>query len=368
MAKVELDITPDGEEIRVDIRCLDTELHGTAAHVEILFKAEVRDKRPVNTEQQLHRAEFTLGAATHSERCSRDRLARYYSHDGEQLALKLVARVVVDDGVFFDSKFEAEHPWPLPGGPRSLQGDPKQMDPKDTFSFIANLAALPARNKLIVLGLLVIGGIVVLGNLVLGYHDEFVPEAQTLFYDHSGDDGSESPIMKALVGSGSAGVGVWLAIMFQLRKYMRFELKAHPTIRRDSRLRIADLVEGEARVKLENVVIRVVACNRECGAYKRGSGTSERTVTFKKPINAVLLYERRILQIPPHRPLAMYIDGEVDFRPMFDLLLPPLKIGSNHGIDVAWEVQFLHPLFVDHELDGDSATLAWEDFMPESAR
>ena len=173
--------------------------------------------------------------------------------------------------------------------------------------------------------------------------------------------------MKSLFGSGGAGVGVWLAIMFQLRKYLRFELKQHGPIRRDSRYRLSDLVDGEARVPLQDVVVRVVACNRECGAYKRGSGTSERTVTFKKPIRAIKLFERRILQIPPHRPIGMYLDGEVDFRPMFDALLPPLKLGRDHGIDVCWEVQFLHPRFVDHELDGGTEGLRWEDFVERPA-
>ena len=83
-------------------------------------------------------------------------------------------------------------------------------------------------------------------------------------------------------------------------------------------------------------------------------------------MNAVVLYERRILQIPAHRPLSMYIDGDVDFRPMFDLLLPPLMVSSSHGVDVAWEVQFLHPKFVDHELGGDAAALDWEDFVPST--
>lgn len=366
MAKVELSITPEDDDLRVDARCLDDDLHGKDAELVLVFKAEVKDKRPVHSERELLRHKFTVSGATQTVRCSRSQLDRHYGHDGKQLALKVVARLEVDDGILFDSTFKADHLLPLQGGDRPLRGDPKQMDPKDVFSFIANVAVLPMRNKMIVLGLLIGGGFVVVGNMLLGFHDEFVPEAQTYFYDHSGSDGSESPIMKALMGSGAAGAGIWMAIMFQLRQYMRFQMKPHPRIGRDTRLRLSDLVEGEAKVKLENVVVRVVACNRECGQYKRGSGTKERTVSFKNPINAVLLYERRILQIPPHRPLGMYLDGEVDFRPMFDLLLPPLMLGSSHGIDVAWEVQFLHPKFVDHELDADCSSLAWEDFIPDS--
>ena len=207
-------------------------------------------------------------------------------------------------------------------------------------------------------------GLVVIGfNTLLGVHDQFVPESQTYFYDHRGDDGSESPLMKSLVGSGATGLSIWLAIRAQLRKYMRIALKKNEAPRRGMRISAADLIEGESRVPLEQITVRVVACNRECGQYKRGSGTKERTVSFRKTTRAVKLYEKFLAHVPAHVPLQTYLDGEIDFEPMFASLYPPLMVTGSHGVEVAWEVQLLHPKFVDQELPGPNKDLAYEDFL-----
>ena len=45
-----------------------------------------------------------------------------------------------------------------------------------------------------------------------------------LYSHYDGDGGSESPLVKALFGSGALGAGVWFLIRRQLRKYMKFHL------------------------------------------------------------------------------------------------------------------------------------------------
>lgn len=361
-AQIELERTADGG-LALSLKVLDPALLGHTASVRLHLQAQVKDKRPVHASRTLFERVWLLERAEVRFELPHDLLAECYSYDGAQLELRLCSQLKVDDALIFDSSAEQLHGLPLPGPPRPSGDDPKLMDPKDAFSLLANFAVLPPRNKLRVALLLLIGGFIALGNLVVGWHDEFVPEAQTLFYDHRGEDGSESPLIKALVGSGGVGLTVWLAVMAQLRRYMRFELKSHPPIRRGMRLRMADLVEGESHVALRDVVVRVIACNRECGAYKRGSGTSERTVTFKTPFRAVKLFERRILQIPARHPIGPYIDGEVEFDRLFDTLYPPLQVSDSHGIDIRWEVQLLHPLFVDQELEGDSKGLRYRDFI-----
>ena len=61
--------------------------------------------------------------------------------------------------------------------------------------------------------------------------------------------------------------------------------------------------------------------------------------------------------------LQTYLDGEIDFEPMFASLYPPLMVTGSHGVEVAWEVQLLHPKFVDQELPGPNKDLAYEDFL-----
>lgn len=364
MAKADIIFEPNsagGGEVR--IRLNDRSALGKQARLVVRLKAKVRDSRAVNAERVLHQQAFALAREVIVLAIPDGALSEVYSYQGKQLELRLQLRLVIDDGVLFDSEVESEHPMKLGDRPRLGHDQGQMMDPKDAFDFFANLSAIPARNRMITLALTLVGGVVVIANALIGLHDEMVPEVQTLFYDHSGSDGSESPLMKALTGSGVLGAAIWMAIKMQLRKYMQFALKAHPPLVRGLRLPASSLIDGVARVDLEDITVRVVACNRECGQYKRGSGTKERTVSFRTATRAVKLYERYIALVPAQDQLALHLDGEIDFEPMFAQLYPPLKVGSSHGVEVAWEVQLLHPKFVDHEIDGAVGDLRYADFL-----
>jgi len=364
MAKADIRFEPNpagGGEVR--IRLNDRSALGRRAKLAVKLKAHVHDSRAVHAERVLHQQALTLDREVVSLTVPDGQLSEVYSYHGKQVDVRLQLLLTIDDGVLFDSEVETEHPLRLGDRPRLGHDHGHLMNPKDAFDFFANLSAIPARNRMITLALTLVGGVVVIANALLGLHDEFVPEAQTLLYDHSGSDGSESPLMKALAGSGVLGAAIWMAIKLQLRKYMRFALKAHAPLRRGLRLAARDLIDGVARVDLEDVTLRVVACNLECGQYKRGSGTKERTVSFRTPTRAVKLYERYLALVPANVHLALYLDGEIDFEPMFAQLYPPLKVGSSHGVEVAWEVQLLHPKFVDHEVDGAVGDLVYADFL-----
>jgi hypothetical protein len=111
--------------------------------------------------------------------------------------------------------------------------------------------------------------------------------------------------------------------------------------------------------------VRIVACNMEKGQYKRGSGTDERTVSFEEPIRAVMLYEKHIPFVPASMPIKTYLDDTISFDPMFSALYPPFMISDSHGMDVHWEVQLLHPRYVDHELVGKKQRFSYHDFLDE---
>ncbi len=361
-ASIQLEPRPDGGGI-ARIRVLDSQVLGKQAKLIMQLKAKVHDSRAVNSSRQLAELPLTLSAVDIEVELPAGCFRQVYSYRGSKIDVHPELRLEIDDGVLFDSSVDYAHELPLGTRPRVTHDSGELMDPKDAFNFFANLSAIPPRNRMITLALTLIGGVVIIANALLGLHDQFVPEAQTFFYDHSGSDGSESPLMKALVGCGALGTAIWVAIKMQLRKYMRFGLKPVGAPRRGQKLALRDLVDGVARVPLEDITFRVIACNRECGQYKRGSGTKERTVSFRTPTRAVKLYERYVALVPANTPLAMYLDGEIDFEPMFGDLYPPLEVGSSHGVEVAWEVQLLHPKFVDHELEGPTAGLAYEDFL-----
>lgn len=341
----------------------DPDLLGHEAELSIHLRVEVLDSRPVNSEREIFRTSFRLDSATQEIPLPPEAL-RCYSYEGSQIRMEVVARLKVDDSLFFDSKAEERQDLALGDKPR-LREDPKELiEPKDAFDFIANFEAIPVKNRGIVSILMAIAAVVILVNSFIGFHDQMSPERETYFYSHRDSDGdSQSPFFNSLLGSGTAGALLWVAIRRQLRTYMKFQMSSPPHLRRDTVVPAGELLRGVARVPLEDIEVRVVAANRERGQYKRGSGTKERTVSFSTPVRAVVLYRQHLRRLPAGAPIQTYLEGEVSFEPMFAALYPPLMAGSHHGVDVVWEAQLLHPLFVDQELQGKTDGLVYEDFL-----
>jgi hypothetical protein len=339
----------------VELHVSDPDLAGKRATVRIERRAKVKRSNPVHKSEVLVERDIALVAGVQAVPIG-DAIAGVFCYAGADLDLGLVARVTVDDGVIFDTKVEVDLPdlGALP--PRSQVPDARSVhSPPDRFDFFANLRAIPVKARAIVLGLLLVGGPVIAINALVGVRDQFQPEDRVWFYDHTGDDGSESPAVKALAGSGAVGMALWLAIRAQLRKYMRFEARwPLARLERGSRCRADEIVSGEAGVALEQVRVRVVAYNREHGQHRveEGSGKNRRTVTreFTSDGRGVVLFDRLLPYVPAGDRLAAHLDAEIEFAPVFDALYPPCRIGGTHGLSLAVEAQLLHPAYVDHDV------------------
>lgn len=337
---------------------------GHQAVFKLLRQVFVHDSRGIHHYQELLRHEFSVQDSS-LELPLPSSVEPRFAYVGQEISIRLVARLEVDDGVLFDTTAEAEIALPeLPRDAPHHENGKDLIEPKDHYNLSANFAAIPFKNKLLVLGLLIIGGLVALGNAAIGVHDELVHESAVVFYDHHGSDGSESPIMKSLAGSGGLSVTLWLIIRAQLRRYMTIKMKdAQWVPARDLTISIGDVFEGVARVPLEKITIRVVAVNLEKGQYKRGSGTKERTISFSTPKRGVVLFEQFMPYVPAGMSLQHYVHGQIDFTPVFDSLFPPVEAGGSHGLALAWEVQLLHPMFVDQELKGKVEGIDWREFF-----
>ena len=353
---------PD-DDLRITVAVHDRDLVGHEAEFQVFVETEVHDRRAIDEDKVLYRRKLRL--AGHHELGVPRAKVRAYTYSGPHLDLVLHARLVVDDSLLFDTKISERLALEL-GMKVPVTTDAKTLvEPPDGFLFFRNLAAIPAHNQVVTLALAVVGGLVMAVSAIVGIHDQFVPESATWLFSHYDSDGdSSSPLAAGLTGSGVVGTAVWFMIRAQLRRYMKFHLRRLPQrIRPGDRVRAASLFEGRSRVPLRGVTLRVVASNLECGQYRRGSGTSTRTVSFREPVRGVVLYEKRAMQIPAQVPLAGYFPGEVDFDRMFATLYPPFKLSSSHGVDVHWEIQLLHPEFVDQELEGPTELFAYEDFL-----
>ena len=356
---------PDGCVVQLFVR--DPQLAGRKGSLKIEQNAKVKRSSPVHKSVVLAEEAFTLQPGQNLLRLGKV-LDAVFAYSGAKLDLELKARIEIDDGVIFDTKLELDLTPHCLLPQRSAVPDHKGVhSPRDRFSFIANLRAIPAKARMTVLWLIFVGGPVVLINGLVGARYQFVPESQVWFYDHTGDDGSESPLMKALMGSGAAGFALWMAIRAQLQKYMRFGARLPGSrVRRGERCKVAEMIEGEARVPLQQTTVRVVAYNQEHGQYRttEGSGKNKKTVTksFSDAGRGVVLYEQLLAYVPANVPLRDYLEGEVDFTPVFDALYPPTMIGGTHGLSLKLEAQLLHPDFVDHEVEMDPGQVEVREF------
>ena len=357
----------DGQA-RLIIAGLPDTAFGRNAKLKLELKVKVKKSRGVDSSLTLQEHDFQV-TGPQIEVDLGDALQRVYGYTGKRIDIDLNTHITIDDGILFDTQLHTEIERQLLRSPPPSVDADTLIEPPDKYNFRANLRAIPARNRMFVIVLSLASTLFIAVNSLLGVHDEFSPSSNVYFYDHIGSDGSESPMMKSLAGSGGLGLVLWLAIRTQLRKYMKFELRPAARLpRRGTRLVVRDLVHGVSRVALEKAQLRIVAVNLERGQYKDGSGTKERTVSFANPVRGVLLYEQYLPYVPAHSPLETYLEGEVDFELMFETLFPPVSIGSNHGIGLRWEIQLIHPQFVDQELIGDNGALEFEDFIPNAAR
>lgn len=364
--------TPSGADVRFEdagdhVRCVidvhSPELHGKRAVLAVFRVVAVNDSRPVNEKQVLFTTTIESLAPQNAIRIARSEL-KVFSYRGSMIDITIGSELTIDDGIIWDTKFRDDDelgPWVKP----AVSGDAKGIvEPKDAFDFVANLRAIPPQNQLITIVLCAVAAIIIGVNTLVGVHDQFAPEPMTWVYDHRDSDGdSESPLFKSLAGSGALGVAVWAAIRRQLRKYMTFDLAVVPSrICAADSIEVSTLVRGVPRVDLHDVRLRVVACNIEKGQYKRGSGTKERTVSFKQPVRAVILYDQSIPLIPAGAPVEQYLDQTICFEPMFRALYPP-QASSTHGLSLHWEVQLIHDEFIDQELIGPIECFPWEEFL-----
>ena len=351
-------------EVRIDI--LSEDSMGCDATFTLRQRVCVKDSRPVHESKILYRHSFQTTDRSLTLTFPIDRFSGF-SYDGSQIDIEYEGFLKIDDGIFVDTKVSREVTYQVLRKPKVRVDTEKLVEPKDRFNLFTNLRAIPAKNQLATLGLLIVGLIVILVNTIIGAHDQMVPESQVFIYSHRDSDGeSSSPLGKSLAGSGAVGAAIWFAMRRNLRKYMTFEMHRLPTqIGRSSSVAINELIYGRSRVDLENVTLRVVACNLEKGQYVRGSGSDRRTVSFSEPVQGVLLYSHRLDKLPGKKPIEQYFPGEVKFKPMFDRLYPEQKISSTHGLFVYWEVQLLVDKLVDQELVARTDPLVKEDFYDD---
>jgi hypothetical protein len=349
-------------ECLVDVN--DRELYWKNAKFRLISEVKVIDSSPVDSKKVLFKKNFTVNSGV--EKIIID-LSKYknFSYKWNKININLFIELVVDDAIFFDTKITSKIQESLFVKPKVSSLWKAIIDPKDNFNLIDNIRAVPFDAMIIVFWLSIIGSIVVLVNTFVGFHDQFVNDAQTYFYSHYNSDGeSSSPLFNSLAWSWALWAWIWFMIKTQLRRYMTFTFKQKKFLwDRIKKYKLRDIITGKSKVDLKNVELRVVACNMENGQYVRWSGSNRRTVSFSNPIRAISLFKEKIDLIPKNTDISDYIKWELSFEKMYKVLYPEQMISSTHGISVHWEVQLIHKKFIDQELIWDSKAFKYEYFL-----
>tara|TARA_B100000959_G_scaffold278327_1_gene336474 strand:- start:177 stop:1265 length:1089 start_codon:yes stop_codon:yes gene_type:complete len=339
----------------VELKITNPKMMGKKAEFTLDLASHVHDSNPVNDAKKIYTHNFTMDRTEYDLKISTDSFD-CFTYNGTHVSFRLRANLKVDDAwILKDSKVSRTAQIKLVDERTGGEGDAsKVIDPFDKFQLSKNFNALSSDRKrdFVLLSLFcVIAG--VWGSIAIWKLRD-----------------SDDP------GGAILGIIVLTLVVFvlwgwfmnkQLKSYMKVALQPMPTITRNTRLQIPQLISGKSEVDLKNMTLRVVACNMEKGQYWRrirsGHGSTKKTVSFEEPVRPIILYSEKVSRVPAGQQIGDHFPGEVDFGPMFKTLYPPLKISETHGLAINWKVQLLNDEFRNHELKGPSERIEVTDFF-----
>ena len=335
----------------VELKITNPKMMGKKAEFTLDLASHVHDSNPVNDAKKIYTHNFTVDRTEYDLKIPTDSFD-CFTYNGTYVSIRLRANLKVDDAwILKDSKVSRTAKLKLVDERTGGVGDASSViNPFDKFQLSKNFNALSSDRK-----------------------RDFVLLA--LFSVIAGVWGSIA-IWKLRDSNDPGGAILGITILFivacvllgwfmnkQLKSYMKVALQPMPTITRNTRLKISQLISGKSEIDLKNMTLRVVACNMEKGQWVRGSGKNRGTEDFEEPVRPIILYSEKVSLIPSGQELGGYFPGVVDFGPIFKTLYPPLDISKTHGLAVYWEVQLLHDEFMDHELKGPSDRIEVTDFF-----
>ncbi|MEO0637522.1 MAG: hypothetical protein AAFY73_12825 [Pseudomonadota bacterium] len=289
-----------------------------------------------------------------------------FSFFGEHIRITPELVVTIDDGVLWDTKERAMLDLPMPARNSAALsvGEPSQvLNPRDQISLARNFGTLPTTRKLLMVLLIAIFGAGALAVFAVCLHDQFSADA-LLFDPGSG----VPPIVIGIIALVVGAVVLFFSYKAVLRGYMHVELRSDfGMISANTRMRVADLFSAVSRTPVTGLQVRLVAGALECGEYVQRSGTDTNYVAFRRPVSALVLYEKTTAAVPANVDVQQYFTEEIDFGSMFAALYPPCMYSNRHGLAVVLKLQLVVPDLADFELEIPYERIDFDAFMVPAA-
>lgn len=342
---------------------------GLNAIFRIRHMVTVHDSDPENAARVAFEQPFVVTNRRHKVDVPLGDFPRFGYH-GPKIDIACQAEVVVDDAIFFDSK----NNWDVTLKRLELSDDglasnpSEELSPRDEINFFRNFMVISWRQKLAWIAAFATFVLAMIGNFVLALFDTFIA-SNPIVYSNEVDIGLFGAGIGAVFG-GKAFAAINKAI---LRTYKIAKLvKNPPTIVKGKRYRLSDFLEAKSSTNLQDVTLRLIVANLECGQYWRGSGTDRSRVTFSHPSRAVVLFEKTTAVIFKRADIETYFNDRFDLDKAFECLTPESMISETHGVKFVAMIQIMvgdladtylelpwslwnREDFADHEAQGDDA-------------
>ncbi len=354
-------------DIILEISVHDASLIGRSAKLTIERRVKVKKDDPIDHYDKIERSLVLRQSRCEITLSSKD--LKLFSYSGETIDISAHVTLNVDTGLLFDTKVKIRDKMDYLPRLKVASSDAEVViEPKDQFSFVKNMKAIPSSAQRMVIYLGFLAALFLCVNTFIGFHDQFVSDAKTWLYSHRDHEGErEFPLWDAM-GLNCIAAGVaWYLMRRELRRYMSFRLTTKPSMfAPGAKFQVKQLISGVPRVPLESAELRIVACNLEKGSYWVKSGKDSSKHTFSHPVRAITLYKKKVFKLPAGQEINVHFPEVISFDEIYKKLYPSHMLKETHGIDIYWEVQLLHDSYVDQELIGPTEPFKYHYFLGEN--
>ena len=96
---------------------------------------------------------------------------------------------------------------------------------------------------------------------------------------------------------------------------------------------LAEVMDGEVEIDIEDALFRIVCCNRERYQYLQTQSRSRNWVSMHRDFNGHVIYERKVSRIAVGSRLADYLpkQHDISFDVMFRNLYPQALVSKTYG-------------------------------------
>lgn len=360
--KISIKNSTENHLLRCEISIHDSSLIGKEIFISLASRVKVKDPLPVHSIKTYETQDIVVHE---SKSVVYFDIKKYqaFSYEGEKIDIEFFIHCEINDSILFNTIIQSNIQDELLIRPKIWGNIQEIIEPKDIFSFVKNMKAIPYKARIFVVWLSILGWILITINMIIGIHDQFSPHSQVILYWVSDSD-DHPPLFKALALNWFLWATIFAMIKTQLRRYMSFFFKKDFKIReRNASYRLSEMLWGKPRVDLHNITLRIVAWNFEEWQYERKEKDETQTISFSHPIRALIIHTQKIDFIPRWADISSYFTWEVSFEEMYRVLYPHAMISETHWLKFHFEVQLIHNDFIDQELKRDIPMFPYKYFL-----